>query len=158
MDCSPPGSSVHGILQARILDWVAMPSSRGSLWPRGRNCVSCNYRWILYPLSHLGSPLLFILFTCAFLFILILEMEMAIHSNILAWKIPWIEEPGGLQSMGSQRVRYNWVSSLSLHFLFSLNLTLLVLGKEKHFFLSLFHLESWRVQKRRKDSRCITSL
>ena len=30
MDCSPPGSSVHGILQARILEWVAMPSSRGS--------------------------------------------------------------------------------------------------------------------------------
>ena len=31
-----------------------------------------------------------------------LEMEMAIHSSILAWKIPWTEEPGGLQSMGSQ--------------------------------------------------------
>ena len=35
MDCSPPGSSVHGILQARILEWVAMPSSRGSSPPRG---------------------------------------------------------------------------------------------------------------------------
>ena len=34
MDCSPPGSSVHGILQARILEWVAMPSSRGSSQPR----------------------------------------------------------------------------------------------------------------------------
>ena len=34
MDCSPPGSSVHGILQPRILEWVAMPSSRGSSWPR----------------------------------------------------------------------------------------------------------------------------
>ena len=33
MVCSPPGSSVHGILQARILQWVAMPSSRGSFWP-----------------------------------------------------------------------------------------------------------------------------
>ena len=33
-----------------------------------------------------------------------LEEEMAIHSSILAWKIPWTEEPGGLQSMGSQRV------------------------------------------------------
>ena len=33
-DCSPPGSSVHVILQARILEWVAMPSSRGSSWPR----------------------------------------------------------------------------------------------------------------------------
>ena len=33
-----------------------------------------------------------------------LEKEMAIHSSTLAWKIPWMEEPGGLQSMGSQRV------------------------------------------------------
>ena len=39
---------------------------------------------------------------------------MAPHSSTLAWKIPWTEEPGGLQSMGSLRVRYNWVASLSL--------------------------------------------
>ena len=36
-----------------------------------------------------------------------LEKEMAIHSSIHAWKIPWTEEPGGLQSMGSQRVRHD---------------------------------------------------
>ena len=36
-----------------------------------------------------------------------LEEGMATHSSILAWKIPWTEEPGGLQSMGSQRVRYD---------------------------------------------------
>ena len=41
MDCSPPGSSVHGILQARILEWVAVPPSRGSSWPRDRACISC---------------------------------------------------------------------------------------------------------------------
>ena len=40
-----------------------------------------------------------------------LEKEMATHSNILAWKIPWTEEPGRLQSMGSQRVRYDWVTN-----------------------------------------------
>ena len=40
MDCSPPGSSVHGILQARILEWVAMPSSRGSSQTRDRTQVS----------------------------------------------------------------------------------------------------------------------
>ena len=40
MDCSPPGSSVHGILQARILEWVVMPSSRGSFQPRDRTQVS----------------------------------------------------------------------------------------------------------------------
>ena len=36
-----------------------------------------------------------------------LEKEIASHSSILAWRIPWLEEPGGLQSMGSQRVRHN---------------------------------------------------
>ena len=41
VDCSPPGSSVHEILQARILEWVAMPSSGGSSRPRGRTCLSC---------------------------------------------------------------------------------------------------------------------
>ena len=41
-----------------------------------------------------------------------LEKETATHSSILAWKIPWMEEPGGLQSMGSQRVGHDWVTSL----------------------------------------------
>ena len=39
-----------------------------------------------------------------------LEKDMATHSSILAWKIPWTEEPGRLQSMGSQRVRHNLVT------------------------------------------------
>ena len=41
MDCSPPGSSVHGILQARILEWVAIPFSRGPSQPRDRTCIFC---------------------------------------------------------------------------------------------------------------------
>ena len=36
-----------------------------------------------------------------------LEKEMATHSSVLAWKIPWMEEPGGLQSMGSRRIRHH---------------------------------------------------
>ena len=40
-DCSPPGFSVHGILQARIMGWIAIPFSRGSSWPRGQTLVSC---------------------------------------------------------------------------------------------------------------------
>ena len=39
---------------------------------------------------------------------------MATHSSTVAWKIPWMEEPGGLQSMGSLRVRHNRITSLSL--------------------------------------------
>ena len=46
-----------------------------------------------------------------------LEKEMASYSSILAWKIPWTEEPGRLQSMGLQRVRHDWVTHF--HFLFS---------------------------------------
>ena len=42
-----------------------------------------------------------------------LEKEMAAHSSTLAWKIPWMEEPGRLQSMGSQKVLHDWATSLS---------------------------------------------
>ena len=69
---SPPGSSVHGILQARILQWAAISFSEGSSWPRDRthiSCVSCIGRWILYHCTtwfHFYSPqalpLLFLLF------------------------------------------------------------------------------------------------
>ena len=43
----------------------------------------------------------------------LLEKEMANHSSIFAWKIPWMEEPGRLQSMGSQKVGHDWATSLS---------------------------------------------
>ena len=59
MGCSPSGSSVHGILQARILEWVAMPSSRESSQARDWiqvSYVSCIGRWVLYHKCHLGSP------------------------------------------------------------------------------------------------------
>ena len=58
MDSSPPGSSVHGILQARILQWAAIPFSRGSSgpgdWTRGSNPGLLHCRQILYYLSHQG--------------------------------------------------------------------------------------------------------
>ena len=88
MDCSLPGSSIHGIFQESILECIAIPSSRGSSWPRdltGVSYVSCR------------------LFT-----------TMATHSITLAWQIPWTEEPGRLQSVGSLGVRHYWATSLSL--------------------------------------------
>ena len=48
IDCSPPGSSVHGISQARILEWVAISFFRGSSQPRGGTHISCIARRILY--------------------------------------------------------------------------------------------------------------
>ena len=59
MDCSLPASSAHGILQARILKWVAMPSSRVSSQPRDQTHVSyvfCIGRQVLYHYRHLRSP------------------------------------------------------------------------------------------------------
>ena len=59
LDHSPLGSSVHGILQARILEWVAMPFSRGSSRPRDQTCdsyFSCVGRQVLYHWHYLGSP------------------------------------------------------------------------------------------------------
>ena len=59
LDCSLPGSSVHGIFQARILEWVAIFFSKGSSLPRNQTHVSCiagsflHFRRILYLLSHL---------------------------------------------------------------------------------------------------------
>ena len=54
-----------------------------------------------------------------------LEKEMATHSSILAWRIPWMEEPGGLQSTGSQRVGHDWATSLHFRFLCMLSQNLL---------------------------------
>ena len=56
MNYSPPDPSVHGILQARILEWDAMPSSRGSSPPRDRIHISCIGRRVLCCQCHLGSP------------------------------------------------------------------------------------------------------
>ena len=51
VNCGPLGSSVHGIFQAKLLEWVAISCSRGSSWPRDQthlSCISCLGRWILY--------------------------------------------------------------------------------------------------------------
>ena len=59
MDCSPPDSSAHGILQARLLEEIAVSFSRGSPWSRDWtrvSCISCVGRRVLYQLRYQGSP------------------------------------------------------------------------------------------------------
>ena len=56
MECSPPSSSAHGILQARILEWAVMPSSRGSFQPRDQTQVFRTAGRFSYRQSHQGSP------------------------------------------------------------------------------------------------------
>ena len=101
MDCIMPGSSVHGILQARILEWITVPFSRGSSKLRGRTQVShivggfftrihlpaMRETWV--PSLGWEDPL---------------EKRTVTLSSILAWRIPWTEEPGRLQSMGCKEL------------------------------------------------------
>ena len=97
-----------GDSQARILEWVVILFSRGSSeekknskevnrlpWWSDSKESSCN-------VEGLGSIPGWKNF---------LENRMATHSSTLAWRIPLTEEPGGLQSMGSQRVRHDWASN-----------------------------------------------
>ena len=109
MHCSLPGSSVHSCLQARIPEWVAIPFSRLSSWSR-------NWTWILCIAGTFSGSEVKASASNSGDQVRSLEKEMVTHSRILAWRIPWKEEPGRLQSTGSQRVRHNWTTSLSLSF------------------------------------------
>ena len=83
MDCSPPGPSVRGILQARILGWVAISSSRGSSWPRDGpliSFISCTDMCVLCHECPLESPLI----SCALV-------------AVLSFSCFWLLWPHGLQ-------------------------------------------------------------
>ena len=136
VDCSPPGSSVHGVLQARILGWVSVSRATGSSWPRGQNlhllvspALAGRFFTIVPKNSFEGKPknkhgsylvaqIVKSLPAMQETWVRslgregYLEKEMATHSSILAWRIPWTEEPGGLQSMGSQRAGHDWALTL----------------------------------------------
>ena len=88
--------TVHGILQARILECVDFPFSRRSSQPRDRNQVSriaggFFISWATSRKEHSGNA-----------GDAGSEEEVATHSSLLAWRRPWTEEPSGLQSKGSQ--------------------------------------------------------
>ena len=83
MDCSLPASFIHGVFQARVLEWVAIALI---IW-------------------FFVSRVMSLLFNTLSRFVM--EKAMATHSSTLAWKTPWTEEPGRLQSMGSLRVGHD---------------------------------------------------
>ena len=104
MYCSRQAPLSMGILQARILEWVAMPSSRGSSSPRDQTWSS------LKPKKQRGQRLSTISSD------LIQAQVKTTHSSILTWRIPWKGEPSRLQSiqsMGSQRVGHDWATNSS---------------------------------------------
>ena len=79
MDYSPPGSSVHGTFQARILEWVAMPSSKGSTWLRYGTHISCiPSPTLLYHLIHQGRSVC----VCVCVCVCIIDMN---RCNILIY-------------------------------------------------------------------------
>ena len=80
------------------------PGDLLNLDPACTACISCIGGWILY---H------WVTWEACF-FTLYAEKAMAPHSSTLAWELPWTEEPGRLQSMGSRRVGQDWATSLSL--------------------------------------------
>ena len=153
MGYSLPGSSVCGIFQARVLEWIAISFSKTTArdsqtpqdWNASRplspsNLLTFHSTWLLIfffiSLSLEHSPLFYtsILKPLGFTGGWMgkepdcqwqatqetwvqslgwedpLEEKMATHSSMLAWRIPWTEEPGELQLIGSQRVGHNWVS------------------------------------------------
>ena len=88
MDGSPPGFSVHGILQTRIPEWVAMTSSRGSSWPRdwaNISCVSCTGRWILYLYATWEASFIFTELTNIFSFISLILFAFNLVCFILSF-------------------------------------------------------------------------
>ena len=102
MDYSPPGSPVQGISQARILKWIATSSSRGIFLTQG-----LNLRTSLVAQTVKCLPTMWEAWVWFLGWEDPLQKEMATHSSTLAWKILWTEEPGSLQSMGSQRVGHD---------------------------------------------------
>ena len=79
----------------------------GSSRIRDWTCVSCIGRWILY---HWATREAFIVVLICISLVANAEKAMAPHSSTLAWKVPWAEEPGELQSMGSLGVRHDWAT------------------------------------------------
>ena len=105
MDYSWPGSSVHEILQARILEWVAICFSRGVFLTEGLNLGLLHCKWILYHLSHPGKPIT--LRTCVHL---PTSACVCVQSS-LTFVTPWTAVCQAPLSMESSRREY-WSGSL----------------------------------------------
>ena len=135
-DGSPPGSPVPGIRQARTLEWVAISFSNAWKWKVKAKSLSrvllLATPWtVAYQsppsmgfsrqeywsgvLLPWGAMYIYIyMCVCIYIYIYILEQALAAHSSTLAWKIPWMEDPGRPQSMGSLGVGHDWATSISL--------------------------------------------
>ena len=96
MDCNPPGSSVHGISRQEYWGRFPFPSPEDVPDPgiKAVSLASPALAGRFFPTEPPGKPR-------------IIGYPYAAHFSILAWRIPWMEKPGRLQSMGSQRVKHD---------------------------------------------------
>ena len=117
VDYNLPGSSARVTFSGKNTGVGCISFSRGSSWPRNRTQVSCiagrsfiNWATLreinIYTYTHTHIHVCIHTHTYV--------KAMATHSSTLVWKIPWMEEPSKLQSMGSLRVGHDWATSLSL--------------------------------------------
>ena len=116
IDGSPPGFPVPGILQAITLEWVAISFSNAWKWEVKVKLLSCVQLFTTpWTAAYQAPP--FMGFSRQEYLSGVASLDSIFgeeYSGTLAWKIPWTEEPGGLQSMGSLRVGHDWATSLSL--------------------------------------------
>ena len=113
------GSSVHGDSPGKNIGVGCYALLQGIFPTQGLNSGLLHCRQILYHLSYQKAQTYLwwggvINWIGQKVFLVFMEKAMAPHSSTLAWKIPWTEEPGRLQSMGSLRVRHDWATSHSL--------------------------------------------
>ena len=101
MNCLPLSYDFPILLFAKLSLWLGFPGGTSGKEP--------THRWVLLCRRHRRHGL------DPWVGKIPLEEEMATVLSILAWRIPWTEEPGGLQSIGSQRVRHNWSNLASLY-------------------------------------------
>ena len=103
-DCEAWHAAVHGIVksQTQLSDWTTTTTTKAwlqaSLVAQTVKNLPAMQQTQVWSLGQEDPP----------------ENGVATHSNILAWRVPWTEEPSGLQSMGSKRVRHDWVTNTSL--------------------------------------------
>ena len=110
MDCSPPGSSFHGILQARILEWIAMPSSRGSYQPR----VWTQLFFCIALISQKSFLEVELLGTSAFLKLLLhgaTNLILMVQTQIFTTEDPLGLQASSLRNMVEQNLKLERISS-----------------------------------------------
>ena len=109
MDRGPPGSTVHGTSQARYWSGLPFPSPGGLPDPGIKPTSPLSPAVVrgFFTTEPSGEPpnvyTLQLIFFLEYWYHCMLEKEMAIASSIIVWRIPWTEEPDGLQFMGSQK-------------------------------------------------------